>query len=330
MKMNRIQFQPGMSLNQFLASYGDEAQCEAVLEKSRWPQGFQSMYFLSQTKNKVSILELRRLTGLSYPAAWRMKHNLMLVMYERETTTRLSGRVKVDDDYLGGENPGGKAGRGSENKVPFIAAVQTDSKNHPLYVVFAKAKGFSYAEVKAWATRSLVPATTVVSDGLWCFQSITQAGCIQQREVVGKGRKSTDWEGFSWVNTILGNLKRHQRNLPCVRLPEVRSPLPWRVPVSFQSPLRSCCPAASHDHRSGRQGQAPGALAPISGRSVLIRLTFMPKAISAAITRREKPETGPTPKFPTQSVDSESPARPAYSKNNRPLRNPVIFTRLFS
>lgn len=29
----------------------------------------------------------------------------------------------------------------------------------------------------------------------------------QQREVVGKGRKSTDWEGFSWVNTILGNLK---------------------------------------------------------------------------------------------------------------------------
>lgn len=81
-----------------------------------------------------------------------MKHKLMLVMYERETTTRLSGRVEVDDAYLGGENPGGKAGRGSENKVPFIAEVQTDSKKHPLYVVFAKAKGFSHAEVKAWAT----------------------------------------------------------------------------------------------------------------------------------------------------------------------------------
>ncbi len=85
------------------------------------------MYFLSQTKNNVSILELRRLVGLSYPAAWRMKHKLMQVMYERETTTRLSGRVEVDDAYLGGENPGGKAGRGSENKVPFIAAVQTNN-----------------------------------------------------------------------------------------------------------------------------------------------------------------------------------------------------------
>jgi len=245
-----------MSLNQFLTHYGTESQCEAVLEKSRWPQGFecpkcetrehffyrrgrvkvfqcracrtqttltegtifhstklpltrwfQVMYFLSQTKNNVSILELRRLAGLSYPAAWRMKHKLMPVMYERETTTRLSGRVEVDDAYLGGENPGGKAGRGSENKVPFIAAVQTNNQNNPVYVVFAKVKGFTHAEIKTWATRSLVPSTTVVSDGLWCFQAVTQAGCIQQREVVGKGRKSTDMGCFSWVNTILGNLK---------------------------------------------------------------------------------------------------------------------------
>lgn len=41
MKTNRIQFQPGLSLNQFLANYGAEHQCEEVLEKSRWPQGFQ-------------------------------------------------------------------------------------------------------------------------------------------------------------------------------------------------------------------------------------------------------------------------------------------------
>ena len=256
MKMNRIQFQAGMSLSQFLADYGSESQCEAILEKSRWPQGFQcpkckaqqhtsyrrgrvkvfqcrgcrtqttltegtifhstklpltkwfqAMYFLSQTKNNVSILELRRLVGLSYQTAWRMKHKLMQVMCERESSTRLSGRVEVDDAYLGGENPGGKAGRGSENKIPFIAAVQTNDKRHPLYVIFSRVKAFSNAEVKAWADRSLVPATTVVSDGLWCFRSVTQAGCLQQREVVGTGRKSTDMECFSWVNTILGNLK---------------------------------------------------------------------------------------------------------------------------
>lgn len=168
---------------------------------------FQAMYFLTQNKNNVSTLELRRLLGISYPAAWRMKHKLMQVMYERESTTRLSNRVEVDDAYLGGENPGGKAGRGSENKVPFIAAIQTNNQNNPLYAVFSQVKAFTSEEVAAWAKRSLVSTATVVSDGLRCFKSVTKAGCSQQREVVGQGRKSTDMECFTWVNTILGNLK---------------------------------------------------------------------------------------------------------------------------
>ena len=40
MHMSRIQFQPGMSLSQFLELYGTEEQCEAALEKTRWPDGF--------------------------------------------------------------------------------------------------------------------------------------------------------------------------------------------------------------------------------------------------------------------------------------------------
>ncbi len=37
----------------------------------------------------------------------------------------LSGTIQVDDAYYGGEHRGGKRGRGSENKTPFIAAVST-------------------------------------------------------------------------------------------------------------------------------------------------------------------------------------------------------------
>jgi len=40
MKMNRIQFQQGLSLNQFFAQYGKEQQCESILEYARWPHGF--------------------------------------------------------------------------------------------------------------------------------------------------------------------------------------------------------------------------------------------------------------------------------------------------
>ena len=40
MAMNRIQFQPGQSMPEFLEGYGTEAQCAAALEQARWPQGF--------------------------------------------------------------------------------------------------------------------------------------------------------------------------------------------------------------------------------------------------------------------------------------------------
>src|SRR6266704_325893 len=244
-KMNRIQLQAGMSLNQLLAKYGDEQQCEAALEDARWPEGFrcpkcnsehhyryrrndqrifqccncrtqtsltegtifhstklpltiwfQAMYFLTQNKNNVSTLELRRLLGISYPAAWRMKHKLMQVMFERESTTRLSGRVEVDDAYLGGENPGGKRGRGSENKVPFVAAVETNKYGHPLRAIFTPVKGFNSAEIALWAHSSLAATATVVSDGLACFRAVKKAGCDHIPRVVGN-EKSSELECFT-------------------------------------------------------------------------------------------------------------------------------------
>jgi hypothetical protein len=40
MAMNRIQFQHGLSMPEFLRDYGTEAQCERVLEVVRWPNEF--------------------------------------------------------------------------------------------------------------------------------------------------------------------------------------------------------------------------------------------------------------------------------------------------
>ncbi len=40
MAMNRIQFQPGLSLPKFIELYGTEEKCEAALEQARWPDGF--------------------------------------------------------------------------------------------------------------------------------------------------------------------------------------------------------------------------------------------------------------------------------------------------
>ena len=40
MPMNRVQFQPGVSMAEFFSLYGTEAQCAEAVKAMRWPQGF--------------------------------------------------------------------------------------------------------------------------------------------------------------------------------------------------------------------------------------------------------------------------------------------------
>src|SRR5450432_590649 len=209
MAMNRVQFQPGLSMIEFLDRYGSEDKCEAALLESRWPKGFAcpacnsgvhsgfiragrrywqcaachhqcsaisgtifestklpltrwflAMHLLTQSKNNVSALELKRHLGVCYKSAWLMKHKLMEVMRQREDGRELDGRVELDDAYLGGERSGGKAGRGSENKIPFVAAVQTTPDGQP-QLVCLRQQPFTVEEVSVFAARSIAPSATV-------------------------------------------------------------------------------------------------------------------------------------------------------------------------
>ena len=51
-------------------------------------------------------MKLHRHLGISYNAAWRMKHKLMQVMMEGDHNKKLSGLIELDDAYLGGERTG--------------------------------------------------------------------------------------------------------------------------------------------------------------------------------------------------------------------------------
>jgi hypothetical protein len=157
-------------------------------------------------QTNLSALALKRLLGVSYPTAWLMQQKLMKTMVERDALYHLEGHVQIDDAYLGGELTGGKAGRGSENKIPFVAAVSLDQAGHPLYIKMAPVPGFTLKAIADWAQSDLSPGCVVVSDGLACFTAVTAAGCRHQPLVVG-GRKPKDLPEFSWINTVLGNLK---------------------------------------------------------------------------------------------------------------------------
>lgn len=176
MARNQVQFQKGVSLNEFIRQYGTEEQCFDALYAWRWPEGFQcphcnhdkycqltsrklqqcnhchqqtsltagtifastklpltlwfqAIYLITQDKKGVSAMQLHRQLGISYNAAWRMKHKLMQVMMERDQDKKLSGFIELGDAYLGGERTGCKPGRGAVCETPFVATVETTGEH---------------------------------------------------------------------------------------------------------------------------------------------------------------------------------------------------------
>lgn len=99
-------------------------------------------------------------------------------MVERDSTYTLKGDVQVDDAYLSGELTGAATGRGSENKVPFVAAVSLNPDGHPLDTKMTQIPGFTRTAIAVRAARVLAPGCKVTMDGLACFAGVTDAGCL--------------------------------------------------------------------------------------------------------------------------------------------------------
>jgi len=189
--------------------YQTTATAGTIFEATKLPLTlwFLAMHLLTQAKNNVSALELMRHLGVSYPTAWLMKQKLMQVMAEREASRVLNGRVEIDDAYLGGERAG-KRGRGSENKVSFVAAVQTTEDGKPVLACFARLP-FTKEALETWAKKALAGSAQVWSDGLSCFRGITASGATHSPVVMSgiTGREAAQHPTFRAVNTVLGNLK---------------------------------------------------------------------------------------------------------------------------
>lgn len=143
------------------------------------------IYLISQAKTGLSALALKRQLGVSYPTAWLLHQRVNRAMAQQDSTHRLGGTVQLDDAYLGGERAGGKAGRGCENKVSFVAAVSVDGNGHPLDVKLNLTSGFTSQAIAQWAKASLMAGTRVTSDSLECFGAVTDANCTHLPTVVG-------------------------------------------------------------------------------------------------------------------------------------------------
>jgi transposase-like protein len=167
---------------------------------------FQAFYLIGQAKTGISSLEPSRHLDVNYDTAWLLHNKILKAMSDRDDAYVLRGKIQMDDAYLGGERPGGKAGRGSENKIPIIAAISLNESGHPIHAKITPVIGFSSEAVGSWAMAHLDPDCAVLTDGLACFRSVITAGCSHEAVVTG-GKHPNDLPQFRCVNTLLGNLK---------------------------------------------------------------------------------------------------------------------------
>ncbi|WP_155963337.1 IS1595 family transposase [Enterobacter sp. BIDMC 29] len=179
-----------------------------LMEHSHLPltTWFLAIYLVTQSKTNIAALALMRELGNTWHAAWLLKHKLMEAMRQSEATKSLQGDIRIDDAYLGGEKTGGKAGRGSENKVAFAAAMEMRN-GRPQRVRFDAVAGFTFAALKSWALEALAPGCCVTSDGLLGFEVLRQLGYHHEVRIAPRGKAGTEIEPFSWLNILLGNLK---------------------------------------------------------------------------------------------------------------------------
>ena len=96
-----------------------------IMDSSKKPitYWFKAMWWFTTRKSGINAVNLKELMGFgSYGTAWTWLQKLRrcTIRHERE---KLSGRVEVDEIFIGGKRSG-KRGRGAENKTIVAVAVE--------------------------------------------------------------------------------------------------------------------------------------------------------------------------------------------------------------
>ena len=91
---------------------------------------FKAMWWFTTRKSGVNAVNLQELLGLgSYHTAWSWLQKLRRCTI-RNDREKLSGRVEVDEFFIGGKKPG-KRGRGAEGKTIVLVAIERDTIQDP-------------------------------------------------------------------------------------------------------------------------------------------------------------------------------------------------------
>lgn len=163
---------------------------------------FFAMFLMTTSKNGVSAKELERHLGVTYKCAWRMAHQIRLLLNER--VKDLQGTIEADETYIGGVDEG-KQNRGSVGKI--IVAGMLERRGN----VIAKVVKDSKAEtLLPNIIEYVMPESTIITDE---YNSYRRLRHLDFKHFKVQHKKKEFVRGFVHTNSIEGFWSQLKRSI---------------------------------------------------------------------------------------------------------------------
>ena len=194
---------------------------------------------LSSDADQARYLQHRmgRRLGVKQTTAWKIKHKLKQVILERDATKRLTGRIEIDDAYLGGERSGGKRGRGAPGKTPFVAAIETTTEGKPVRL---KLRRVNRLYANSIVVRQAQPRSKLLCRQRWpsvFHQRRRRRVCAPSRQDRVRTKSGSDASLQMGQHRARQHQGRHHRTTGHQQ--QACSALPRRIRIPLQPTIRS-------------------------------------------------------------------------------------------
>jgi transposase-like protein len=158
-----------------------------MFDRTRTPlrTWFAAAWMMTSQKHGVSALGAQRALGLgSYQTAWAMLHRYRSAMV-RPGRERLTGRVEVDETWIGGVEKG-THGRDSETKSLVAIAVEMKHPKGFGRVRMQRVEAIRKEHLMPFVCGAVEPGATVHTDGNQAYWTVPEHGYEHERTVLSQ------------------------------------------------------------------------------------------------------------------------------------------------
>lgn len=165
---------------------------------------FRIAWWMTNQKSGISALGLQRMLGMgSYETAWLSLQKLRRAMV-RLGREQLTGRVEVDETFIGGLRRGDFSKR---NKA--IVAIAAEIRGEGIgRVRIGRLNDNTTHSLMPFVRDSIAPGSTLVTDGWWPYRAISETGYKHDRTALWEKTKDESVRALPRVHRVASLMKR--------------------------------------------------------------------------------------------------------------------------